>query len=51
MSNTPAAQRTPLRRKVLLGFGVVLLMLVIIATISVQSTRSESFMTNLLNDS
>jgi two-component system, LuxR family, sensor kinase FixL len=32
-------QRTTLRSKVLLGFGVVLLMLVLIAAISVQSTR------------
>ena len=38
MSN-PTDQRTTLRSKVLLGFGVVLAMLVIIAAISIQSTR------------
>jgi PAS domain S-box-containing protein len=39
MPNSSSPQRTTLRRKVLNGFGVVLLMLAIIATISVQSTR------------
>src|SRR4051794_10193594 len=33
------SQRTTLRSKVLLGFGIVLVMLVLIAAISVQSTR------------
>src|SRR3954463_13206890 len=36
-SNT--SQRTTLRSKVLTGFGIVLVMLALIATISVQSTR------------
>lgn len=33
------SQRTTLRSKVLLGFGMVILMMIIIATISVKSTR------------
>src|SRR4051794_21033373 len=39
MSSNPSSQRTTLRSKILLGFGSVFLMLGIIATISVQSTR------------
>ena len=40
MATPDSAQRTTLKSKVLLGFGSVLAMLVIIATISVRSTRS-----------
>ncbi len=39
MSPSPTSQRTTLRSKILLGFASVFLMLGIIATISVQSTR------------
>ena len=40
MATPDPAQRTTLRSKVLLGFGSVLAMLVVIATISVRSTSS-----------
>src|SRR5947209_1814832 len=36
---SPTSQRTTLRSKVLTGFGLVLVMLALIATISIQSTR------------
>lgn len=39
MSLNPTPSQRPLRSKVLLGFGVVLMMLVILATITVRSTR------------
>src|SRR5258708_4115079 len=39
MASSFTPQRTTLRSKVMLGFGIVFLMLVLIATISVQSAR------------
>src|SRR5689334_395716 len=39
MSLNPTPSQRPLRSKVLLGFGVVLVMVVILATITVRSTQ------------